>query len=93
MQLRTTILAAIAALPMLAGTAFAHGFWGGPGQGYGYGGGYAPPMQYDWRAEQARRAWQWQRHEAWEHQRYAPQPYYQGGYPGGGYQGGWGPRW
>ena len=93
MQIRKAFLAAIATLPLLAGGASAHGYWGGGGQGYGYA---PPPIAYGWGGggemrrpwfeEQRAREWQWRQHEAWEHQRVEqPRTYYQ--------QGGWGPRW
>lgn len=81
MKLKTAFLAALAALPLLAGTASAHG-----GYGYGPAPGYAPPPAHDWRADQARRYWAWRRHEAREHQRFAPPVPH-------GVPGPWGPRW
>ncbi|MBK1658579.1 hypothetical protein [Paracraurococcus ruber] len=94
-KLRTTILAAIAALPLLGGAAQAHGWWA-------EGSGYGPPRPaYDpyWREREARRAWaeaerarDWARdaefrRRAWEarHAWAPPPPPY--GAPG------WGPRW
>ncbi|MDO9709080.1 hypothetical protein [Paracraurococcus lichenis] len=87
--IRTAFLAALAALPLLAGAASAHDGWG-----YGSAGGDDPY----WREREARRAWfeaerarewAWRRHEAWERGRvYAPPPP-----PAYGPPGGWGPRW
>lgn len=91
MKLKTAFLAALAALPLLAGTAAAQG---GYGYGYGYrpapGYGHAPPppRAHGWRAEQARRDWAWRRHEARMHRRYAPPPPPPHGMPGPR-----GPRW
>jgi hypothetical protein len=89
MQIRTTFLAALAALPLLAGGASAHGGWGGEG--------YGPPrapMGYDWREREARRdwveaqrarEWTWHRHQAWkQRERFEAAQRWQGG---------WGPRW
>ena len=88
MQIRKALLAALATLPLLAGGASAHGWWGG----YGYG----PPPGPDWREREARHAWieaqrarewEWRRHEAWEQQRRFEPP--RRDYVPGG----WGPRW
>jgi hypothetical protein len=86
MQIRTTLLAAIAVLPLLATGASAHGWWGGDGYGRSEG--------HDWREREARREWvqprrerdwAWQQHQARE-QRARFEAARQ-------YQGSWGPRW
>lgn len=88
---RTAVLAAIAALPLLAGAASAHGGWDGGGYRHGHA---PPPPAHWWREQEARRArfeaeqareLAWRR-EAWARQRFAPPRPYDG--PGGR-----GPRW
>ena len=93
MQIRNVFLAALAALPLFAGVASAHGNWGG-GPGYGYD----QPRGYDQGRRERRcatglggrrrsREWGWQRQRMWEPRRHEPpRGYYQGG-------GGWGSRW
>ena len=93
MQIRKVFLAALAALPLFAGAASAHGNWGGgPGYGYDQSRGYDQGRRgYDaprnWATAERSREWGWQRQRMWEPRRHEPpRGYYQGG-------GGWGPRW